>query len=79
MDRIKNQLTVLFDNPFWVGIFENVSNGNLKVSKIIFGSEPKDYEVYNFILKNYYSLRFSPAVVNVVEKILKILKDYSVK
>lgn len=71
MDKIKNQLTILFDNPFWVGIFENVSNGNLKVSKIIFGSEPKDYEVYDFILKNYYSLRFSPAVVNVVEKNIK--------
>lgn len=30
--------------------------------KVTFGAEPKDYEVYDFVLKNYYRLRFSPAV-----------------
>ena len=34
----------------------------LSISKVTFGSEPKDYEVYEFILKHYYSLRFGPAV-----------------
>ena len=29
---------------------------------LTFGAEPKDYEVYDFILKNYNRLRFSPAV-----------------
>ena len=27
-----------------------------------FGAEPKDYEVYGFLMENYYRLRFSPAV-----------------
>ena len=27
--------------------------------KITFGAEPKDYEVYDFVLKNYYRLRVS--------------------
>lgn len=30
--------------------------------KVTFGAEPKDYEIWDFILKNYYSLKFSPAV-----------------
>ncbi len=34
----------------------------LSVCKVTFGAEPKDYEVYDFVLKNYYQLRFSPVV-----------------
>ena len=30
-------------------------------------SEPKDYEVYEFVLKHYYSLQFSPAMAAVVK------------
>ncbi len=30
--------------------------------------EPKDYEVYDFVLKNYYGLRFSPAVATDVKE-----------
>ena len=33
-----------------------------------FGAEPKDYEVYEFVLKNYYRLRFSPAVATNVKE-----------
>ncbi len=43
-------------------MFERVSEGKLSACKITFGAEPKDYEVYNFVLKNYYRLRFSLAV-----------------
>jgi len=62
MDKVSGKLTVFFEEPFWVGVFERVSDGNLSVCKVRFGAEPKDYEVYDFILKNYYRLRFSPAV-----------------
>ncbi len=34
----------------------------------VLGAEPKDYEVYEFILKHYYSLQFSPAVATVVKE-----------
>lgn len=27
-----------------------------------FGTEPKDYEIYDFILKHYFELCFSPSV-----------------
>lgn len=30
--------------------------------KITFGSEPKDYEVYDFLLKNWHKLKFSPPI-----------------
>ena len=55
-------LTVFFEEPFWVGIFEQYEDGKLSASKVTFGSEPKDYEVYKFILEHYYDLQFSPAV-----------------
>lgn len=62
MDKVSGKLTVFFEEPFWVGVFERVSDGKLSVCKVTFGAEPKDYEIYDFVLKNYYRLRFSPAV-----------------
>ena len=55
-------LTVFFEEPFWVGVFERVSAGKLSVCKVTFGAEPKDYEVYDFILKRYGALKFSESV-----------------
>ena len=45
----------LFDKP---GLF----------SKVTFGAEPKDYEIYEFVLKNYNGLRFSPAIETVIKE-----------
>lgn len=45
MDRMYGKLTVYFESPFWVGVFERISNGKLSVCKVTFGVEPKDYEV----------------------------------
>jgi hypothetical protein len=56
------KLTVFFDDPFWVGVFERLDEGLLETSRVVFGAEPKDYEVYAFILENYYRLRFSRPV-----------------
>ncbi len=36
--------------------------------KVTFGAEPKDYEVYEFVLNNYYRLRFSSAVATDVKE-----------
>ena len=65
---VSGKLTVFFEDPFWVGVFERVSDGKLSVCKVTFGAEPKDYEIYAFILKNYYHLRFSPAVATDVKE-----------
>ena len=57
---IKCSLTILFESPFWIGLYERIDNGKYKVSKITFGAEPKDYEVYDFLLNNWSRLQFSP-------------------
>lgn len=59
MNRIVSNFTVFFENPFWVGIFESESEGIYSVCKVVFGSEPKDYEVYEFLIKNYNSMKFA--------------------
>ena len=62
-------MTVYFEEPFWVGVFERIEDGKLSVAKVIFGAEPKDYEVQQYIQKYYASLKFSPAVDTVVRDI----------
>ncbi|MGN1444095.1 MAG: YjdF family protein [Acutalibacteraceae bacterium] len=57
-----SSLTVLFEEPFWVGILERSDGKRYEVCKIIFGAEPTDGEVYEFLLKNYNRLRFSRPV-----------------
>jgi len=67
MDKVSGKLTVFFEEPFWMGVFERISEGKLSVCKVMFGAEPKDYEIYDFVLKNYYWLRFSSAVATDVK------------
>ena len=67
MDRVSGKLTIYFENPFWVGVFGRIENRKLSVAKVTFGVEPKDYDVLEFINRNYYHLQFSPAVETVVK------------
>ena len=69
MDKASGKLTVYFEEPFWVGVFERIEDGKLSVAKITFGAEPKDYEVQEYIQKYYFSLKFSPVVDTVVKDI----------
>ena len=59
---MEGTLTVYFDEPFWVGIFERCDNGRLSVCKVTFGAEPKEQEVYEFVHKHFTELRFSQEV-----------------
>ena len=68
MDKVNGKLTVFFEEPFWVGIFERIEDGKLSVAKVTFGAEPKDYDIQEFVLKHYYDLQFSPAVETIVKK-----------
>ena len=69
MDKVNGKLTVFFEEPFWVGIFERIEDGKLSVAKVTFGAEPKDYEVQEYIKKCYFSLKFSSVVETVVKDI----------
>jgi hypothetical protein len=58
-------LTVFFDGQFWIGIFERTEGGTLSVSRVVFGAEPKEQQVHEFVLRHYLKLRFSPPVEGV--------------
>lgn len=53
---------IFFESPFWVGLFELVEHEELTVCHVVFGKEPKDYEVYAYVMKNYDRLVFSPPI-----------------
>ena len=62
METAQARLTVLFEAPFWVGLFERESEGRYSVCKVTFGAEPKDCEVYQYLLDHWHTLAFSPAL-----------------
>ena len=62
MSKVTGKLTVFFEGPFWVGVFERGEGGMLSACRVVFGAEPKDGEIWEFILKEYDKLPFSPAV-----------------
>ena len=59
---VRSTLTVFFENPFWVGVYARVDGDRYEVCKITFGAEPKDYEVWDFLLKNWSKMKFSPPI-----------------
>lgn len=69
MDKVT--LTVFFDGMFWAGVFERVEGGRLSACKVIFGPEPKDSELLEFIQRSYGSLKFSPQVDAPPERIAR--------
>ncbi|MCC0685321.1 YjdF family protein [Clostridioides sp. ZZV14-6345] len=58
MDKISGNLTVLFEEPFWIGVFERQDGKKYEACKVVFGAEPKEVEVYEFILERFFSLDF---------------------
>lgn len=55
-------LNVFYEDPFWVGVFEKTFGDSYEVARVVFGKEPKDGEVYEFILKHYNSIKFSSPI-----------------
>jgi len=64
---MNGRLTVYFDGQFWVGVFERQDGGNLQALRMVFGPEPRDDELYLWILKEYHCLKFG-APLTVDEK-----------
>ena len=61
-DMTTSSLTILFEDPFWIGLFERTDGEGLHVCKVTFGAEPTDKEVLEFIDKNWHRLQFSQGV-----------------
>jgi hypothetical protein len=64
-----SRLTVFFEDPFWVGIYERESSGRFEAAKIIFGAEPKAGEIYAYLCQHWYDLNFSPAINEQIKRI----------
>ena len=58
MDKVSGKLTVLFEEPFWIGVFERQDGKKYEACRVVFGAEPKEVEVYEFILERFFSLDF---------------------
>jgi hypothetical protein len=68
MDKVTVRLSVFFEDPFYIGICERRMNDRLAVCRIIFGAEPKDYEILEYVLEKWQELKFSPTINDVVIK-----------
>ena len=62
MCETEAMLTVYFDDPFWVGVLTRREGHTLTAARIVFGAEPKDYEVYERLLRCYGALRFGGSI-----------------
>ncbi len=50
--------TIFFDKCYWVGAFERTDKEGYAVARHIFGGEPTDPEVFEFVLNHYRELNF---------------------
>jgi len=48
------KLTIYYDGQFYIGLIENISENKYKAYRYIFGNEPKDHEVLDFVNKNLF-------------------------
>ena len=55
---VSSTLTVYYDGQFWVGLAEHVEDGRYGVARIVFGTEPSDEEILQFIVGKWNNLSF---------------------
>ena len=59
---VESKLTIYFEEPFWVGVFEELDGDKLSACRMVFGAEPTDAQIWEFILSNYRRLQFSAPI-----------------
>lgn len=55
---VSSTLTVYHDGQFWVGMAEYVEDGRYGVVRIVFGAEPSDEEILQFVVGKWEKLSF---------------------
>jgi hypothetical protein len=55
---VSSTLTVYHDGQFWVGLAEHVEDGSYSVTRIVFGAEPSDGQILQFVVSRWEKLRF---------------------
>lgn len=58
------KLTIYHNGQYWIGILEEGEEGQLKAAKYLFGAEPKDNEVFEFILHHSTQILENTSSVN---------------
>lgn len=53
---VPSTLTVYHDGQFWVGLAEHVEDGRYGVARIVFGAEPSDEEILQFVVGKWEKL-----------------------
>jgi len=61
MERNISSFTVLFQPPFWVGIAQRWDGEGYSAARVVFGAEPTDAQLYEWLEREWHKLRFSPA------------------
>lgn len=48
MKRTEGTLSIMFENPFWIGLFELTDEDGLHMCKVTFWAEPTLHKVISF-------------------------------
>ena len=59
MERNESRFTVLFQPPFWVGIAERWTQEGYQAARVVFGAEPTEPQVYQWVLAAWHRLSFT--------------------
>ncbi|RIK31859.1 MAG: DUF2992 domain-containing protein [Anaerolineae bacterium] len=68
---MQGKLTVYFEDPFWVGVFEREDEGAYQLSRVVFGPEPTDAQLYEYIRSEYKNLDFGKPIKDQVRIVRK--------
>jgi hypothetical protein len=68
---MEGKLTVYFDDPFWVGVFEREDEMGYRVCRVVFGPEPTDAELLAYVQEEYPNLDFGEPFKSHVEIVKK--------
>ncbi|MBR1432825.1 MAG: DUF2992 family protein [Ruminococcus sp.] len=66
MKNMEGKLTVFFDDPFWVGVFEHCNNGRLSVCNAA------------TLTLSYIDLKYSGAIVGAMATFAAIQEGYMI-
>lgn len=55
---VSSTLTVYHDGQFWVGLAEHVEDGRYGVARIVFGAEPSNEKILQFVTSEWEKFSF---------------------
>lgn len=58
---VSSTLTLYHDGQFWAEIIEHIEDDEYRVARIVFGQEPSNEAILQFVIEKWQSLSFSPS------------------